>query len=444
MVWTDVPTIHEGFTSSASSNPRWSQKPFSGGNTESGCEESGVRITCWICHLVVARFPFPECSSTSALFRIILCLPSNATHILQPLDVVFFNPLKIEWKKWVFRVEIVICFVFSVLRLEYNRTRNQVVGKAQFPSLLKQLWQTQAITGKTNVVKSFMKAGVFPLNPKSIHHSRILKTSASLGDSSLITTNAPPNNQATTSTITHVSVSSADRRMVVDQAPLDDHESVDDTIAPPFTSSREAVSFLDQVLQDTMSDGDDEVREAEEPISSQSTPSSSASESLITPRRPTSKKKTITMRKSDSVSRRKPTRRKVPVKKSIIGFNTSDEEGVFDNHRVISLHWLSFLDVTIAQESSSQSDRSLQAINATLQSIFTSPSSHAPSTNTKRTVLKGTNGRIMTEKTVIEEMEEQRNRANAKKARPVKGKQRKPESCWEKRFVTGRAALIRR
>ncbi|CAF4516894.1 unnamed protein product [Rotaria sp. Silwood2] len=30
---------------------------------------------------------------------IIVCLPSNATHLLQPLDLVFFNPLKIEWKK---------------------------------------------------------------------------------------------------------------------------------------------------------------------------------------------------------------------------------------------------------------------------------------------------------------------------------------------------------
>lgn len=33
--------------------------------------------------------------------RIILCLPSNSTHVLQPLDVVFFNPLKIQWKTYV-------------------------------------------------------------------------------------------------------------------------------------------------------------------------------------------------------------------------------------------------------------------------------------------------------------------------------------------------------
>ena len=211
-----------------------------------------------------------------------------------------------------------------------------MVGKAQFPSLLKQLWETEAIKGKTNVVKSFMKAGVFPLNPKSIHRSRILKTSTLMGDSSLNATNVPSNNQATTSTITNVAVSNTDHRMVVDQEPTDEDESVDLTIAPPFTTSREAVSFLDLVLEDTMSDGDDELGEAEESISSQSTPSSLASESIITKKKSTSKKKTITRKKGDSASTRKRTRRKVPVKK-IIGFDTSDEESAFDNQSFIPL-----------------------------------------------------------------------------------------------------------
>lgn len=28
-----------------------------------------------------------------------IALPSNATHLLQPLDVVFFRPLKVNWRK---------------------------------------------------------------------------------------------------------------------------------------------------------------------------------------------------------------------------------------------------------------------------------------------------------------------------------------------------------
>jgi hypothetical protein len=59
--------------------------------------------------------------------------------------------------------------------MEYNRTHNNIIGKARFPSLLKQLWETDAIQTKNNIIKSFMKAGVFPLNSKSIDHSRILQ-----------------------------------------------------------------------------------------------------------------------------------------------------------------------------------------------------------------------------------------------------------------------------
>ena len=57
-------------------------------------------------------------------------------------------------------------------------------------------------------------------------------------------------------------------------------------------------------------------------------------------------------------------------------------------------------------------------MNSTLQSIFASSSSDSHPTKTKRTLLKKPNGQVMTEQTVIRQLEEQRDRINAKKSRP--------------------------
>lgn len=70
------------------------------------------------------------------------------------------------------------------------------------------------------------------------------------------------------------------------------------------------------------------------------------------------------------------------------------------------------------QQPLDRSERSLQAINKTLQSMFASTSSDSPQTTTKRTLLKKATGQVMTEQTVIRQLEEQRDRINAKKSRP--------------------------
>ena len=60
------------------------------------------------------------------------------------------------------------------MKNEYKRTRNKIVGKSRFPGLLSQLWTKDAIKDKTNIIKSFMKTGMFPLNPASIDRVKIL------------------------------------------------------------------------------------------------------------------------------------------------------------------------------------------------------------------------------------------------------------------------------
>ncbi|XP_072384356.1 uncharacterized protein [Diabrotica undecimpunctata] len=52
------------------------------------------------------------------------CLPSNSTHICQPLDVSFFKPMKVSWRK-----------VLTEFKLRHPKITG--VPKDQFPSLLK-------------------------------------------------------------------------------------------------------------------------------------------------------------------------------------------------------------------------------------------------------------------------------------------------------------------
>ncbi|CAF1521924.1 unnamed protein product, partial [Adineta steineri] len=105
---------------------------------------------------------------------IIVCLPPNATHLLQPLDLVFFHPLKIEWK--------------NILKGEYTKTKFKNIGKSKFPQLLNKLFETKAIKNKNNIIQSFKRAGIFPLDPSSVNVSRILKNNKSTTTSSTTTT----------------------------------------------------------------------------------------------------------------------------------------------------------------------------------------------------------------------------------------------------------------
>ena len=58
----------------------------------------------------------------------LLCLPLNMTHLLQPLDVGVFSPMKTSWRK--------------ILRMYRLRRRGGKVTKETFPSLVSELWQS--------------------------------------------------------------------------------------------------------------------------------------------------------------------------------------------------------------------------------------------------------------------------------------------------------------
>ena len=74
-------------------------------------------------------------------------LPPNTTHLCQPLDVAFFRPLKLAWRK--------------VLG-EWKQHNRGVISKSEFPRLLKQAFDDLGDNKAQNIVACFKKSGIVP------------------------------------------------------------------------------------------------------------------------------------------------------------------------------------------------------------------------------------------------------------------------------------------
>lgn len=79
-------------------------------------------------------------------------LPPNSTHLCQPLDVAFFRPVKIAWRKTL---------------LEWKKNNRGVPPKSEFPLLLKKT--IESITNReANLKQGFEASGIFPINPSEV------------------------------------------------------------------------------------------------------------------------------------------------------------------------------------------------------------------------------------------------------------------------------------
>ncbi|CAF4113637.1 unnamed protein product, partial [Rotaria sordida] len=381
--------------------------------------------------------------------KIILCLPSNSTHILQPLDIVFFNSLKIQWK--------------NILKYEYTRTHFKTISKSQFPSLLKQMWTLDPIRTQTNVVKSFITAGIFPFNPNSIDRTRILKnkanadkhissvpTNSANDNQTKITINIPYSHQATTSSFTYSH-----------QAPTSSFISSRQATTSSFTSSHQAIATLDRIIEETQSINNDiedlDNDEDEEYCPPESTSTSSTSVSSDKQQKSRSNKILITKdHQSILLQQEKKRKRK---SSTIIGFNTSEDDDNENLDLSMSTSQQSFKtkyelqpkkslpskhhqtmsseeqkkrmklafktvgfdtsdeDDVVPNSSTSNPQKSLQAITDAIQTVFSTPPDKTPKQRSKRTVLNRSNGQIITEKIVIEQLEERKNKQRSKQSR---------------------------
>ena len=85
--------------------------------------------------------------------KVLLELPSNSTHILQPLVVGVYGLGKTEWEK------ILRKFAWQNLRI--------ALSKELFPMLLKQLRDSDSLSA-SNIQAGFKKCGIMPFNPAKI------------------------------------------------------------------------------------------------------------------------------------------------------------------------------------------------------------------------------------------------------------------------------------
>ncbi len=90
------------------------------------------------------------CRSNNIQF---ICLPSNSTDKLQPLDVGFFGPVKYCWR--------------AQLRKYADRDPTaKLLQKTDFPGMLKVLMDT--LKPKEHLPRAFEKCGIFPINRQKV------------------------------------------------------------------------------------------------------------------------------------------------------------------------------------------------------------------------------------------------------------------------------------
>lgn len=94
-------------------------------------------------------------------------LPANATHLLQPLDVAYFRPMKIAWRK-----------ILDNFKTTEAGGKNIVTPKTIFPGLLKELTDNLKLKDVSNLQGGFRKSGIYPIN-KSEPIKRLCKSQLS-------------------------------------------------------------------------------------------------------------------------------------------------------------------------------------------------------------------------------------------------------------------------
>lgn len=82
-------------------------------------------------------------------------LPSNSTHLTQPLDVAVFGPMKKQW-----RVEL---NKYKEYCLDHN-IRNVTIPKDKFGGLLQGMQANNQINNAANIRAGFEACGIFPLD----------------------------------------------------------------------------------------------------------------------------------------------------------------------------------------------------------------------------------------------------------------------------------------
>ena len=84
-------------------------------------------------------------------------LPPHSTHICQPLDVAFFSPLKLHWRR-----------ILTEWKQSRAAAKTCAVPKDVFPSLLTKLLNAVSERASENLKSGFRKCGIFPFDPEEV------------------------------------------------------------------------------------------------------------------------------------------------------------------------------------------------------------------------------------------------------------------------------------
>ena len=93
-----------------------------------------------------------ECERLDIRFAL---LPPNTTDKTQPLDVAFFRPLKVHWRK-----------IMEKYKLKFPYATG--LNKSHFPGLLKQLMTCKELNEKKVLQSGFRACGIWPVNRNEV------------------------------------------------------------------------------------------------------------------------------------------------------------------------------------------------------------------------------------------------------------------------------------
>ena len=103
-----------------------------------------------------SHFTFEVLQSCEKYSIAFVCLPPNATHLMQPLDVSFYAPLKRAWRQ-----------ILTSWKSTDGKSRASL-PKDQFPPLLKKLIAKIEPNVKTNLVSGFRTCGIVPCDSAQV------------------------------------------------------------------------------------------------------------------------------------------------------------------------------------------------------------------------------------------------------------------------------------
>ena len=120
----------------------------------------------------------------------LFCLPPHSTHLLQPLDVSVFGPMKAAWRK--------------LLKVHQIETCAGTVTKEDFPGLIAKLWEQSF--KPANLKGGFRKTGLCPLSRDAISSHRLTKSLPFSQSASVTSSTAEENESSSSSQPTAIEV----------------------------------------------------------------------------------------------------------------------------------------------------------------------------------------------------------------------------------------------